>query len=147
MQWGDLSFKTDFVSEYIGNQQSILGSSSTSSEVAMASAVSVREVDLHRWYWLYNNAETGHERLQFAVEMQAELARQQAAELAYRRFAAMAYPNDTDKQKAARRLKEKPDFPECEMSAHDAFLQYCSDKFDANSGFALQFHQVVVNVC
>jgi len=147
MQWGDLSLKTDSVSEYIGNQQGILESAGTASEPAVASAVSAREVDLHRWYWLYNNAETGHERLQLATGLQAELKRQQAVESAYRQFAAIAYPGDTDKQKAARRLKEKPDFPECEMAAHDAFLQYCSDKFDANSGFAMQFHQVVVNVC
>merc|ERR1712176_1672228 len=32
-------------------------------------------------------------------------------------------------------------------SAHAAFIEHCADQFDANSGFALQFHQVVVNVC
>jgi len=148
MQFSDLSFQKDYVSEYIGNQDGGLQSSSSiSAEDRLASSVSTREVDLYRLYQLYNAAKTGQERQQMGVELQAELAMQQAAESAYRAFAKIAYPGNEEKQKAARRLRNKPDNMECEMSAHEAFGKYCQHKFDFNSGFALQFHQVVVNVC
>merc|ERR1712217_147052 len=148
MQWSDLSFKNDFVSEFIGSKGHLLNDASDpGAATRLESAVSVRELDLNRWYHLYNSAETGEVRQQMGVELQRELLAQQRAESAYRRFAEVAYPGDEDAQKAARRLKHKPDYMECEMDAHKAFAQYCDGMFDANSAFALQFHQVVVNVC
>jgi legumain len=148
MQWSDLSFQKDYVSEYIGNQSGALQSSSSiPAEDRLASSVSTREADMYRLYHLYNTAKTGQERQQMGVELQAELTKQQAAESTYRAFAEIAYPGNEEKQKAARRLRNKPDNMVCEMSAHEAFGKYCREKFDFNSGFALQFHQVVVNVC
>jgi len=147
MQWSDLSFKSDFVSEFIGSKGGVNVGNYAAEANALESAVSARELDLNRWYHLYNHAETGEERQQMGVKLQQELLAQQRAESAYRRFAEVAYPGDVEAQKAARRLKHKPDYMECEMDAHKAFAKYCQGEFDANSAFALQFHQVVVNVC
>jgi len=148
MQWSDLSFKNDFVSEFVGSKGMILHADvSAANENWPDSSVSARELDLNRWYHLYNHAETGEERQKMGVELQKELLAQQRAESAYRRFAEVAYPGDEEAQKAARRLRHKPDYFECETDAHKAFAKYCQGMFDANSAFALQFHQVVVNVC
>merc|ERR1719188_776640 len=119
MQWSDLSFKTNFVSEFIGSSGEIFNSqSSAARKSSVDSAVSARELDLARWYHLYTHAETGKERQQMGVELQKELLAQQRAESAYRRFAEVAYPGDVAAQKAARRLKHKPDHYVCETDAH-----------------------------
>merc|ERR1712110_521052 len=79
--------------------------------------------------------------------MGKELKKQQAADTLYRLLAEAAYPDDEAKQKLVRRAVELPDFPECELETHAAIRENCAPRFDANSGFALQFHQVVVNIC
>merc|ERR1719198_353244 len=148
MQWSDLSFTKDEVSEYIGGQQAssvLTDSGDIRAQVSLA--ISTREADLHRLYSIYSDATTSLERLAAGKKLDQEVAKQLAVEKAYRKFAEIAYPGDEEKQKAARRRTEKPDNRDCEMDGHGAFRRYCSDQFDANSGFALQFHQVVVNVC
>merc|ERR1719326_387965 len=79
--------------------------------------------------------------------MKAQLAEQQVAEATYRRIAELSYPGETEKQMALRRRQEKPENPECEKAGHWAVRKSCAAKFDAGSGFAMQFQQVIVNIC
>merc|ERR1712083_921130 len=112
-----------------------------------ANTIDSRNVDLRQFYERYEKSQTSSERLAAASALQGELAKQQAAERTYQHLASLAYPGDEDSQKKLRRRVEMPNEEECETSVHAAIRVACADKFDANSGFALQFHQVVVNIC
>merc|ERR1719230_2455978 len=79
MQWGDLSFKTDKVSEFQGDQAS-LGNSSPSKK---AGSVSAREVDLKRAYDMYAQATSAKERLAAGEELQQVLTEQLEVEKAF----------------------------------------------------------------
>lgn len=59
----------------------------------------------------------------------------------------MAYPGDENKQQKMMTARELPNQPACEKTVHEVFFDHGSSQFDANTGFALQFHQYVVNVC
>jgi len=37
--------------------------------------------------------------------------------------------------------------PKCELEVHRALVEYCDNKVDVSTSYALQFHQVVVNLC
>merc|ERR1711871_1689421 len=64
MQWGDLSFTSDEVSEYIGGQPaSLVLTDSDDIGAHASSAISAREADLHRLYAIYSGATTSLERL------------------------------------------------------------------------------------
>jgi len=145
MQWGDLSFVSDTVDSFLGNKSVSL----TSQEPldTLRSAVPARKADLHRLFEIYESAEGSTARLASFEAMQAELKRQETAELFYRQLAALAYPDDEEKHKELRRREVSPDFPECELSAHAAIRTHCAKAFDANSGYALQLHHVVVGIC
>jgi len=145
MQWGDLTFTADKVSEYVGGLTP--KKAKMSKHPATAGAVSARQVDLERLYNLYSHAATSAERLLVAEELQAELAAQLAVDTVYTRFLEILYPSMKDKQELIRQQKVDPSMMDCEMSAHEAFRIFGAPRFDANSGFALQFHQIVVNVC
>merc|ERR1712166_637654 len=114
MQWGDLSFQSDMVSEYQG-----ASSSATLDEDRLqreSSAVSARNVDLQQAYHNYASAVTSAERLTAGAELQLVL-----------------------KDKAA------PNNMDCELAVRRSFTK--NGDFDHFTGFALQFHQYVVNVC
>lgn len=143
MQWGDTSFTSDTVSEFEGSQ-----GSSTGEQAGMPTGlVSARMVDLERLYQKYTQATTSAERLVAGKELQGELASQVAVEKAYVRFVQLVFPNDESKQHQMMTARELPNQPECEKTVHKVFREHGSSQFDANSGFALQFHQYVVNVC
>lgn len=79
--------------------------------------------------------------------MQAEIASQLAVEQAYIRFVKLAYPGNEAKQQQMMSDHSTPNLPDCELSVHRVFREQGHAQFDANSGFALQFHQYVVNMC
>lgn len=152
-QWGDTSFVSDSVSDFLGGDLGVGPFPSAAEADAAAAAgyargpVSARRVDLQRLYKMYTAAETTGERLEAAQRLHAELARQRAVEVAYLRLAELAYPGDVVAQERLQQLREPPDQPECELAGHAAIRESCAGQFDANSGFALQFHQVMVNIC
>jgi len=96
---------------------------------------------------MYTAATTSAERLQIGAELQQELAQQLAVDYIHNRFLALVFPGNEAKQDAMRSSKSKPAFKDCELRVHNAFQNYAAEHFNANSGFALQFHQIVVNVC
>jgi legumain len=140
MQWGDLSFTGDFVSEFVGG----LTPDAMPQSNEARNSVSARQLDLYQAYHNYVSAESSEERLGANEKLQKVLIEQFEVETAYENFLSDVYP-DSDQREAVRQGKAKPDNMECEMAAHTAFVEH--GKFDANSGFAMQFHQYVVNVC
>merc|ERR1712110_1124440 len=112
-----------------------------------SSAIMVHEIALHEVMTQYRTAETSKERLLAGEKLRQEVARQQWVDETYRIFAALTYPDALEKQQDLRRRRESPEQMRCEVDTHQAFVTYCAHRFDANSPFALSFHQVVVNVC
>jgi len=140
MQWGDLSFTDDVVSEYVGG----LTPSTVPLSKEPKQSVSARQIDLFQSYHNYVSAEASTDRLEAGEKMLRVLDEQMEVEKAYEQFLALVYAEEHQRD-AARTASAQPDNMDCEMAAHTAFVQH--GKFDANSGFAMQFHQYVVNVC
>merc|ERR1711974_6322 len=140
MQWGDLSFTSDVVSEFVGGLTPKLVPHMNEEK----KSVSARQIELFQVYDNYISADSSDQRLSAGEEMQKVLAEQIAVEKAYENLLSIIYDNETDRE-AARRGKSSPDNMDCEMAAHTSFADH--GKFDANSAFAMQFHQYVVNVC
>jgi len=145
-QYGDLSFTSDLVSAFVGKGAGLGHSAPVADDVTKV-PVSVRELDLHNLYHAYKSASTSAERLVAGDALRAQLAEQQVAEATFRHIAELSYPEDKAKQMAVRRLRESPGNPACEKGTHLALRKSCAGKFDAGSGFATQFQQVIVNIC
>ena len=143
MQWVDECFTSDKMPEFIGNLD-LLGTSA--SEDPCKSAVDARQVDLVRAASCVEST-TSADRLKIGRELQQELNAQLAVDTIHSKFLTLVCPGDEAMQKAMRTDKVKPALRDCEVRVHSAFMNYGAQHFDANSGFALQFHQVVVNVC
>jgi len=146
MQWGDTSFTSDDVSDFIGSAGTQQHSAADSND-ALDTMFRTRHVDLGSLYTSYQNQPTGELRLGVGHQMHAELTQQLNAEVVYRNLVTIAYPDSTEQQELCFRAKYKPDNMDCEKKGHQTIRQQCAELFDANSGFALQFHQQVVNVC
>merc|ERR1712000_476698 len=109
------------------------------------STVSVRQIELQQPFHNYILALTSEERLAAGVKMQAVLKDQLAAVTAYEKFLDIVYPGDDAKKDAIREARLPADNRDCEMATRESFTTY--GDFDAYSGFSLQFHKYVVNVC
>lgn len=96
---------------------------------------------------MYVAATTSAERLEIGQELQQELESQLAVDLIHNRFLALVFPDDEAKQEAMRIRRVRPALMDCELRVHRAFETHAREMFNPNSGFALQFHQIVVNVC
>jgi len=144
MQWGDTTYTDDKMSEFIGNLDLLAASAS---EDPSKSAVNARQIDLQRLYSMYAAATTSAERLRIGQELQQELNTQLAVDMIHNKFLDLVYTGDEAKQESMRTDKVKPSLRDCELRVHNAFQTYAAEHFDANTGFALQFHQIVVNVC
>merc|ERR1719456_411185 len=146
MQYGDQSFTTERVSDFVG-KGSGFGAAPSGPDSHATMSVSVRELHLHNLYHAYRLASTSAERVAAGAALQAQIAEQQAVESAFRRLAELSYPGDDEKQQAVRRRQEKPENPDCEKPTHMALRRSCAAKFNVGSGFAMQFQQVIVNIC
>lgn len=144
MQWGDLSFTDDKVSEFIGDLDL---SGAAASEDPAKHAINARQIDLERLYSMYTSATSSAERLTIGQELQQELNTQLAVDMIHNKFLDLVYPGDEAAQETMRTDKVKPSLMDCELRVHNAFQTYAAQHFNANTGFALQFHQIVVNVC
>merc|ERR1712019_13841 len=140
MQWGDVTFTSDMVSEFQGDK-----ASEGSARGVPAGSVSARQIDLKQAYDAYVQASSGKERLATGEELQRVLADQVEADAAFARFLDILYPGGHAKHQAMREGKSDPVNRDCEMSTREAFEQH--GKFDAFSGFALQFQRIIVEAC
>jgi len=147
MQWGDVSFVGDKVSNFLGANGYGNGTIPEVTRTKDANTWKTKDQEMKMLLRRYQHAKTGEERLRIAAELQKELDSQVAVEQVHRKIAAIAYPGDTKAQKRLRRRQEKPGSKSCELGGHRALKRHCSGKFDAESGFALWFHQVIVNLC
>jgi legumain len=143
MQWGDLSFKTDMASEFIGTTDA--ETEQFEQTAGSATSWNARQLDLQQAYHNYVNAETTEERLEKGAEMQQILADQLAVEQAYEKFLDIVYPGDEAKKQAIRTANAAPLQRDCEIAARENFIQHGA--FDSFTGFSLQFHKFIVNVC
>jgi len=141
MQWGDLSFQTDKVSEFQGDQASV-GASNSSKKGA---GVSARDVDLKRAYDMYAKATSSKDRVAAGEELQRVLTEQLEVERAYNQFLEILYPGDHEKHHAMRHGNSPAAHRDCEMSTREQFVQH--GKFDSYTGFALQFQRIIVEAC
>merc|ERR1739848_170788 len=141
MQWGDLSFQSDKVSEFQGDKATS-GNSSPSKKVG---SVSAREVELKDAYEMYAKATSSKERLAAGEELQRVLTEQLEVEGAFSRFLEILYPGDGDKHHAMRHGNSPAKHRDCEMATREAFVQ--NGDFDAYTGFALQFQRIIVEAC
>merc|ERR1719238_1725896 len=141
MQWGDLSFQTDKVSEFQGDKST----EGSNTETKPAGSVSARQVDLKRAYDNYAQATSSKERLAAGEELQQVLTEQLEVEKAFSNFLEILYPGDSDKHHAMRHGTSPANHRDCELATRDAFVQH--GKFDAYTGFALQFQRIIVEAC
>jgi len=142
MQWGELSFQSDKVSDFQGTTGSLSGAHPPA---PVTDAWATRQVDLRMAYQNYVDATTSEDRLARGEEMQAVLKDQLEAEAAYERFLEIVYPNDAQKQQTIRDASALPDHKECELATRKSFVDY--GKFDSSTGFSLGFHKYIVNTC
>jgi len=147
MQHGDKSFTNEVVSDFVGEGAGLGAMPYAASLENMETSVSSVELHLHNLYHSYRLASTSAERVAAGEALQAQLAEQQVVEATFSRIVELSYRGDEHQQKAVRRLQEKPTNMECEKGTHLALRKSCAAKFDAGSGFAMQFQQVVVNIC
>merc|ERR1712048_670728 len=63
----------------------------------------------------------------------------------FHRFLEILYPGDSDKHHAMRHGTSSADNRDCEAATREAFVQH--GKFDAYTGFALQFQRIIVEAC
>jgi len=144
MQWGDTTYTSDKMSEFIGSLDPSLKASASEDRKGLVNA---RQIDLERLYSMYAAATTSAERLEIGQELQQELQQQLAVDQIHESFLALVFPGDEAKQEAMRTGKAKPSLADCEKRVHNAFETHASPHYTVNGGFALQFHQIVVNVC
>jgi len=149
MQWGDTSFTTsDHVSDFIGPSGAHLQATSKDLPAKGGHAqFNNRHSDLASQYARYQTESRSEHRLGVGILMYQELQEQLHAEVFYRRLVEIAYPGNIEMQRHLRTVEHPPDNMECEVTVHQTVREQCTDLFDANSGFALQFHQQVVNLC
>jgi len=141
MQWGDVSFQTDKVSEFQGDQATV----GNRMEYKKTGSVSAREVDLRRAYEMYSKATSSKDRVAAGEELQRVLSEQLEVEGAYNRFLEILFPGDHDKHHAMRHGNSPAAHRDCEVSTREQFVQH--GKFDSYTGFALQFQRIIVEAC
>merc|ERR1712232_567240 len=86
-------------------------------------------------------------QLDLGFQLYRELTQQLHARAVYSRLVEIAYPHNPEQQELARSARHKPENPECEKKGLQTLRHHCSALFEAHSGYALQFHQQMVNVC
>lgn len=145
-QWSDTSFISDMVSDYLGSAQAPLKANKRT-EIHQNEMHPQTHIDIRRFVDMYTSTDFSTDRLLAGLRMAEELRQQLRSEIVFRQFVEVAYPQDEDAQKQARRRLEQPLNKECELEGHRSFRQHCAGQFDAGSQFALSFHQIVVNVC
>ena len=96
---------------------------------------------------MYVAASTSADRLRIGQWLQQELNSQWAVDMIHTKFLSLVYSGDDAKQEAMRTDKVKHSLRDCEVRVHNTFMRYGAWHFEVNAVFALQFHQIVVNVC
>mmetsp|Transcript_5297 Transcript_5297/g.11703 ORF Transcript_5297/g.11703 Transcript_5297/m.11703 type:complete len:445 (-) Transcript_5297:73-1407(-) len=145
MEWGDKTFLKDTMGEYIGNQFGAeLAAKPTTEDNLSALSVDSRLADMV-------SVDVGCKLAGWPEDCDATKKalqeEQRLAVVAHRRLVSMALCSTNLYAQLMWTLKEDPLNPSCELAAHAALRESCAKSFNANSGFALGMHQVIVNLC
>merc|ERR1712054_546706 len=99
MQWGDLSFTNDTVSQFFGGKAGILMSGRRQHKAR--GDQKQPQIGLHRLYLKYDTAESSLERMATAKALEEQIRIQYSAEGVYTLLAEIAYPGDKKSQHGA----------------------------------------------
>jgi len=95
----------------------------------------------------YRGKKHAAEMRKASKRLQGITARQELTQDTYWALIEHAIPDSDDLQERVWMQKLRAKNPACEVAGHDALVQACKGKVDMSSSFALQFHQVLVNLC
>lgn len=79
--------------------------------------------------------------------LQRKLQEQENVQDAHWKLAKHAYHGDKVAAEGAWKARKSPKQPACEKRVHNALVKRCRGWADMTTSYALQFHQVVVNLC
>mmetsp|Transcript_43191 Transcript_43191/g.91802 ORF Transcript_43191/g.91802 Transcript_43191/m.91802 type:complete len:473 (-) Transcript_43191:216-1634(-) len=154
-QYGDLSMVNMSIADFLYAADHV-DAAAQPGLVPPKEVFSARRIDMQRLTHMYTDLSakptSPHRhmewpRLQFYSKAMRALARREdLVQAAFRNLIAYAYPMDEEKRVAVWTANSDANNRDCEVGVHDAMRKSCT-AFDINSGFALQFHQVVVNLC
>jgi len=97
---------------------------------------------------LFHGEEGWRNLLQATDDLQKLLDTQKSTQELYWNIVFYQFLDDHERIRQIWTSQSKPLNPTCEMMVHEALLEHCpKSKVDVTSSYALQFHQVVVNMC
>lgn len=96
---------------------------------------------------LFHGIDGWRRTLQATADLQELLNEQKDTQALYWDLVRSAYPESQDQRHKAWTIGTSPQNAECEVEVHRALVVFCTGKVDLRTAYALQFHQVVVNLC
>jgi glycosylphosphatidylinositol transamidase (GPIT) subunit GPI8 len=157
-QYGDLTIGDLHVADFFyGDSQADikLAAPFTSPWVQPKGVYAAPRLAMDHQQWQYTEASaqpTAHgeqhwmQMLKATDDLQALLDQQKNTQLLYWDLVMVAFPDSYDKRYAIWTDTAKPLDAMCELHVHQALMDHCDGNLVATS-YALQFHQVVVNLC
>jgi len=156
MQYGDLSIASMTMSEFFYPDKSLASVRTKPNFNSPTSVFSAPRLDMDRRAFMYSDASAmptyrskqHAKKMKFASkQLQKLAARQEMTQDLYWALIENALPNSDELQDRVWKQKLLAKNPACEVVGHNALVQSCKGKVDVTSSFALQFHQVLVNLC
>jgi len=96
---------------------------------------------LHHGEWKFQELRKATNRLQHKLQVQENIQE------AYWRLIKSALPHNKKVREDVWRSRAPPKQPSCEKQVHNSLVKHCGKRADMTTAYALQFHQVVVNLC
>jgi len=120
------------------------------------SAFSAPRLEMDRLTHMYSEASAmptyrgkrhAAEMRKVSKRLQSLTAQQELTQDLYWSLVERALPDSDDLQERVWKQKLGAKNPSCEIAGHEALVKACKGNVDVSSSFALQFHQVLVNLC
>jgi len=155
MQYGDKSLTNMKLSDFFYGNAKVLAQNRPAWKTPK-DAFSAPRLAMDRVTHMYSDASAqptykgkSHWRKMKAMsaKMKTLVAAQEATQAIYWSLIEEALPDDENLQELAWVQKMPAKRPSCEVAVHNTLVQSCKGKADMVSSYALQFHQVVVNLC
>lgn len=155
-QYGDLSVAELKTADFFYPRTALAYSRKPPAFRTPKSVFSAPRLDMDRRTFIYSEASAmptyrgkkhAHEMKKASKRLQLLASIQDETQDTYWRLVEAALPDSDSAQEKLWQQKQRPKNPACEIAGHDALVQHCKGKIDMVSSFALQFHQVLVNLC
>jgi len=120
------------------------------------SAFSAPRLEMDRFALIYSDAaampmyrgkKQAAEMRKASKRLRVLTAQQELTQDTYWALIEYALPDADELQEHVWQQRARAKNPACEIAGHDALVQACKGSTDVSSSFALQFHQVLVNLC